>query len=458
MSKRLHAVTVYYFLAIYIESNILVHVERKEYPVKNAFYSAVTVFTVLIFLAVPCFIQPTWGKGWPCFRGPGGMGVSNASGLPLSWSDEQNMLWRIDLPGPGSSSPVVYGDRIYIASYSGYQVPGQQGGSLEDLRRHLLAVSKADGHVIWEKIVPAKLPEEKRIRDHGYAAHTPAADEEGVVVFFGKTGVFAYDHKGNSVWQADVGDGTNGWGTGSSPVFYRDLVFVNASVESAALVALDRKTGRERWRAGGIKAAWDTPVIVKTTDGADELVMSIQRKVLAFDPLSGEALWSCDTDITWYMVPSVVAHNGVVYVLGGRSGTAGLAVRAGGRGDVTQTHRLWTSQKGSNVTSPVFHDGHLYWMHESRGIAYCAESQTGNLVYEQRLERAGQVYASALLAGDRIYYMNRRGKTFVVAAKPAFELLATNELSDGGKFDGSPAVDGNRLLVRSDKYLYCLGE
>ncbi len=138
------------------------------------------------------------------------------------------------------------------------------------------------------------------------------------------------------------------------------------------------------------------------------------------------------------MVPSVVADDGIVYCLGGRSGVAALAVRAGGSGDVTKTHRLWTSIKGSNVSSPVYHDGHLYWMNDSRGIAYCAKADSGEVVYEERLPRAEQVYSSALLADGRLYYLTRDGRTFVLAAKPEFEQLAVNDLRDGSVFNGSP--------------------
>jgi hypothetical protein len=229
-------------------------------------------------------------------------------------------------------------------------------------------------------------------------------------------------------------------------------------VESDSLVALDRKTGDQIWRAKGISQAWNTPLVVTAKSGRQELVIATQGKVLAFEPETGKPLWSCDTNITWYMVPSMVAADGIVYCLGGRSGVAGLAVRTGGEGDVTDTHRLWTSNKGSNVTSPVYHDGHLYWMHEQSGIAYCAKAETGEIVYEKRLERAGQVYSSALLANGRVYYLTRDGKTFVLAAKPEFELLSVNNLSDRSIFNGSPAVDGNKLLIRSDKFLYCLGK
>lgn len=398
------------------------------------------------------------GGDWSRFRGPSGMGVSAATGLPLTWSDSENVVWKTQLPGAGASSPIVVGDHIYLTCYTGYLVPGESGGSLDDLQRHLLCVQRDSGDILWDKPVKAKLPEEERIRDHGYAANTPVADAERVYAFFGKSGVVAFDHQGNPLWQADVGSRTNGWGSGASPILHDDLLIVNASVESESLVALDRRTGEEKWRAGGIREAWNTPVVVTSTSGDKELVVPTHGKVLAFDPDTGDQLWSCETDITWYMVPCAVAADGVVYILGGRSGTASLAVRAGGRGDVTDTHRLWTSNKGSNVTSPVYHDGHLYWAHEKLGIAYCAKAATGDLVYEQRLERAGQVYASTLLADGRVYHLNRDGRMFVLAAKPEFELLATNELRDGSLFNASPAVLGDRLLLRSDKFLYCIGE
>ena len=394
---------------------------------------------------------------WSQFRGPGGLGKSDAKGLPLNWSPAENIAWKVELPGPGASSPIVIGDRIYLTCYTGYLVPGQSGGSLDQLKRHLIALRRNDGGIVWDRSIAARLPEESEIRDHGFAANTPAADADSVYAFFGKSGVFAFDHNGEQQWQADVGSKTSGWGTSASPVLYKDLVFINASVESESLVALDRRTGVEKWRATGIREAWNTPTVVTASSGRKELIVTTQGSVLAFDPETGISLWSCKTDISWYMVPSVIAEAGVVYVLGGRSGNAALAVRAGGSGDVTETHRLWTSAKGSNVSSPVYLDEHLYWMHEQRGIAYCAKADSGEIVYEKRLDRADQVYSSALLADGRLYYLARDGRMFVLAATPEFELLATNELKDGSTFNGSPAVAGKQLLVRSDRFLYCIG-
>lgn len=401
--------------------------------------------------------QKTEQLAWPYFRGPSGNGIASAKSLPTKWSEESGIAWKTPLPGAGASSPIVFRDRVYVTAYSGYFVPGEDEGALPDLKRHLIAVRLKDGKQIWSKSFAAKLPEEERIRDHGFAANSVAVDSDRVYAFFGKSGVLALNHDGKELWSADVGSNTNGWGTAASPVLYKDRVFINASVESESLVALDAKTGSELWRASGIREAWNTPLIVRTQTGSEELIVATQGSIQAFDPQSGKQLWTCETDIGWYMVPSVVADKGIVYCLGGRSGTASLAVRTGGKGDVTETHRLWTSQKGSNVSSPVYKDGHLYWVHDSRETAYCAEAATGKVVYEQRLNRGDQFYASALLANDKLYYVNRRGKTFVVAAKPDFELLSENDLSDGGVFNGSPAVVGNQILLRSDKFLYCVG-
>lgn len=395
---------------------------------------------------------------WPCFRGPTRMGVSENTDPPVTWSTTDHVAWKTPLPGPGASSPVVFGDRVYLTCYSGYFIPDKPGGSLDDLERRLLALDLQSGEILWDRSVPAKLPEESEIRDHGYAASTPAVDADRIYVFFGKSGVFAFDHAGEQLWQASVGDGTHGWGSASSPVLYENQVIVNASVESQSLVALDRETGAEQWRAGDIKEAWNTPVLLTAPGGRPELVLASFGLLRSYAPDSGEPLWTCDTNIEWYMVPSVVASDGVAFCLGGRSGIAGFAVQAGGRGDVTAERRLWTSEKGSNVSSPVVQGDYLYWVHDQQGIAYCADVKSGEIVYQERLERAGQFYSSAVLAAGRLYYLTRDGQTFVLAAQPEFELLATNDLADGSLFNGSPAVAGDKLLIRSDKFLYCLAE
>jgi outer membrane protein assembly factor BamB len=383
------------------------------------------------------------------------LGISDVKNLPVTWSETKNVAWKTAMPGYGSSSPIALNGKLYITCYSGYGT-GRDQGRMEDLTFHVVCVDGTTGDILWNKRIKPILPESKSVRDHGYAAQTPTTDGEHLYVFFGKSGVFKFDLNGNQIWQTSVGTKVHGWGCGTSPVLYKNLLIINASVESQSLVAIDKDTGKEVWRAEGIHESWNTPLVVTAESGRQELVVAIKGKVLAFVPDTGHSLWSCDTDIRWYMTPSVVAADGLVYALGGRSGTASLAVRTGGNGDVTSTHRLWTSDKGSNVSSPVIHDGYLYWIHEQRGIAFCAKAATGQIVYEQRLAGAGQVYASALLANGRLYYLTRNGKTFVLAAKPKFEQLACNTLDDRSTFNGSPIVCDGALILRSDKNLYCI--
>jgi outer membrane protein assembly factor BamB len=329
---------------------------------------------------------------------------------------------------------------------------------MESLRLHLLCLKRQDGSLLWNKSLPAKTPEQDRIREgHGYASATPVADSERIYTFFGKSGAIAFTHDGEQVWQADVGSGLNGWGSAASPVLAGDLVIINASVESGSLVALDKRTGKRVWTQPGIRESWNTPILVDA-GGRKELVVAIMGAVLAFDPATGTPLWSCKTNIGWYMVPGLVAENGIIGVLGGRDGVVGLAVRAGGEGDVTATHRLWTSTKGTNVPSPVVHNGHLYWMNDARGVAYCADLKSGDIVYEERIPAAGAgVYASAVMADGKIYYLSRDGRTFVVAARPQFELLATNTFGDRAIYNASPAIDRGRIYIRTDQTLYCIG-
>lgn len=396
-------------------------------------------------------------RDWAQFRGPGGMAVGPSDTvIPVQWSEE-NFRWKTKLPGAGSSSPIVLGERVYVTCYRGYGVSNEPQGSLEQLRLDLVCLDRSSGEILWVKSSRPVFPEQEAIRDgHGYSSSTPVADQDSVYVFFGKTGVFAFGHGGKPRWHTRVGSRTHGWGTAASPVIFQDLVIVNASVESDALVALDRKSGKEIWRTKGIREAWNTPLLMKNTAGKTELIVPIFGKVLSLDPATGQQNWVCNTGIQWYMVPSAVAHDGVVYCIGGRSGDS-LAIRSGGTGDVTATHRIWQAKKGSNVSSPIVHEGYLYWIHDQRGIAYCAKLATGELVYEERLPRVGQVYASPILVDGKIYCVSREGSVVVLAAKPKFEVLGTNQLEHRGRFDASPAVTEGQLLIRSNRYIYCIG-
>jgi len=388
---------------------------------------------------------------WPQFRGPGGLGISQAKDLPLAWSETENILWKTPLPGYGSSSPIALDGKLYVTCYSGFGIKRGRG-TMEDLRLHVVSVDAQNGEIAWDKQIEPTLPESSRVRDHGYAAPTPATDGKHLYVFFGKSGVFKFDLNGNQLWRAGVGDRTHGWGCGTSPVLYENLVIVNASVESGSLVAIDKETGNEVWRTEGMNSSWNTPHLVTTPNGRRELAVSVKNWILAYDPTTGKELWRCE-GIPDYVCPSIVSHESVLYVLGGRSSKA-IAVRSGGRGNVTDSHKLWQADVGANVCSPVVHDGHLYWVSDRNRTAYCLDLSDGSIKYEQRV--AKQPYASALLADGRLYVVTRGGDTLVLAARPSFEQLALNELDDSSTFNASPIVCDGALILRSDENLYAI--
>jgi outer membrane protein assembly factor BamB len=394
---------------------------------------------------------------WRGFRGPEGQGIASDKNLPTTWDDMRIIAWKTKLPGPGASSPITLGDRVYVTCYSGYGT--DNGGKQADLTRHFLCLDRLSGEIKWTRKIPAKLPETPYggfITQHGYAASTPATDGERVYVFFGKSGVFAFDLDGKQLWKASVGTRTHGWGSASSPVLYKGLVIINAGVESGAVVALNKKTGKPVWRYGGIQRSWSTPVLVELSGGKTELALSVPGKIVGIDPDNGKELWHCD-GIDDYICPSVVARDGIVYAIGGRQHKA-VAVRAAGRGDVTKTHRLWEQFVGSNVSSPVLVGDYLYWVSDA-GVAYCVKAATGEMIYGERLQGAGRVYASAVAADGKLYVVTRDKGTFVLAARPKFEVLAHNTFrSDESIFNGSPAVTGGQLFLRSDQYLYCIGK
>jgi outer membrane protein assembly factor BamB len=411
-----------------------------------------------LFLALG--VVSALGVDWTQFRGPGGQGTSTENDLPVEWSSKKNIVWRTKLPGPGTSSPVTSGNCIFLTCYTGYAVNTGDPGKMEDLRRHVLCLDRHSGKILWTKEFEPVQPEHKYQGEgsyHDYSSSTPATDGERLYVFFGKSGVFCFDLEGKELWHVSVGKGINGWGSATSPVLYKNLVLINASVESGALLALDKETGKEVWRAPGIPSAWNTPVLVKLPSGQVELVVSVQDRLVGLNPDTGKELWRAD-GVHCYVCPSVVAHNGVVYAIGG--GHTSLAVRAGGRGDVTKTHTLWREGKGSNVSSPVYHDGHIYWASDHGGVVNCQDAATGKLVYQKRLEPpCGIIYASALLAGDKLYYVSQVHGTYVVAATPEFKLLAHNVFGDDkSRTNASLAVSDGQLLLRSDQYLYCIGK
>lgn len=405
---------------------------------------------------------------WTSFRGPGMRGDSQETGLAVTWSESENLKWKVALPGPGSSSPIIVGERIFVTCYSGYGVDKENPGDIENLRRHLVCVDAGSGKILWDESIAAvqpELPFKGQLQQHGYAASTPASDGERVYAFGGKNGVFAFDLEGNLIWQRDVGTDSDKmkWGSAGSVTLYNDLVIINAWDESKTLYALNKKDGEVVWKKDLSETGltFTTPALADLGGGRTELVMALPTQVWGLNPDTGEQLWFVRTTMKDNTIGTPVIVDKIAYIHGGgvRS-LSSMAVRLGGSGDVTDTHVLWSGKEAVSVPSPVYSDGLLYWVN-SGGKACCQDSKTGELKYSEELPIASRfvVYASMVQAEGRLYAVTRKGGTYVLPAKPKFEILANNKFaSDDSDFNGSPAIDKGRMFLRSNRYLYCIAK
>lgn len=417
------------------------------------------IFVALRSACLVLLLFVSVGADWPRFRGPDGTSVSGDAHAPVTWSDAENIAWKTPLPGFGTSSPIVVGERVLLTCYSGYGLNAEQPGREEDLKRQLVCLDRGDGRVRWVRDVPAEQPEatyQDFLVLHGYASSTPASDGQRVYVCFGKSGTRAYDLEGNELWRFAVGTQAHYWGSAGSPVLLGDLLLVNAAVESQSLFALDKQTGREAWRAKGLLSAWSTPVVAELPGGGRELVLSVRSKLLGFEPQTGEQLWTCKTEQS-YAAPTPAVRGDILYAYAANPGQL-IAVRAGGRGDVSQSHVLWrTRGSGSGITSPLVFGEQVFSV-DDRGIATCVRASDGQLITTRRLA-GGKFYASPVIAGDKLYAVSREEGVFVLKADSSLEQLARNRFSaDDSIFNATPAISAGQIFLRSDRFLYCLGK
>ena len=431
---------------------------------------------------------------WTRFRGPDGSGVSTeAVSTPTTWSDTENLKWKTALPGPGSSSPIVVGDKIFLTCWSGYGVDRDGGGDQANLKRHLICIEKSSGKILWDKTVPAALPEDEyggMFAEHGYASHTPVSDGKKVYVFFGKSGALAFDLDGNQLWQTKLGDGLDPrrWGSSSSPILYNNILIVTASAESQAIVGLDTENGKELWRAEaeGLNSTWGTPILVPIDDKKTDLVIGVPYEFWGLDPTTGKLRWFCEVMETDSFCSSVIGHDGIVYGIEGRGGGS-IAVRAGGKDDVTKTNIVWQGRNSSRISTPIYYDGRIYFF--AGRVANCIDAATGKEIYQTRLPagnsnagdntargsdagaqgggrrggggggRGGQDYGSPVIADGKIYFVTRSGDMHVIKASKEFESIGVNRVtSDREDFSGTPAISNGEIFVRSSKHLYCISD
>ena len=429
--------------------------------------------TVLTVLALTLMTVTAVAEDWPRFRGPMGSGVANSgTAVPSTWSPKANLAWKVEMPGPGASSPIIVGNKAFVTCYSGYGLDQSNPGELENLVRHLVCVDMQTGKKLWQKDVKVVLPEDPYsgigVTAHGYASHTPVSDGKNVYAFFGKSGVHAFDMDGNKLWSAEVGkesDPTR-WGSSSSPIVFDNLVIVTASAESQSIVALDKSSGKEVWRqeAKGLDGMWGTPALVKIDDNRTDLVMCVSKELWGLNPKTGKMRWLADATGAQNAYSSIIQDGSRVFAVTGRGGGS-VAVDAGGSGDISKTNTVWTGGVSGSFASPVRHESKIYAI--ARGIVTVMDTDTGEQLERLRLKGGEQTggrfgsldYPSPIVVGDRLFYMNGSGQMYVFALGDKMEQLAVNKVTNEKEiFWGTPAVSNDKLVIRSSENLYCVAD
>ena len=414
-------------------------------------------------------------KNWPQWRGPHATGVATHANPPLEWSETKNLRWKIAVPGNGLSSPIVWGDRVFIttAIATEHSAAPETPSAGEGRRRGiapagklkfvLLAIARRDGKILWERTALETTPHEGTHNDGSWASNSAITDGEHVIAHFGSRGIFCYDMHGKLVWQKDLGDMTtrNGFGEGSSPALHGNTLVINWDHEGESfIVALDKRNGKELWRATRDEVtSWSTPLIVTPAAGVVQGIVSATNRVRAYDLTNGAVLWETG-GMTVNAIPSPVAAEGMVYVTSGFRGSALRAIRfAEAKGDITGSPAVvWKyDQDTPYVPSPVLYGDKIYFLKVNSGILSCLNTKTGEVHYgPQRLEEIANIYASPVAAAERVYLTSRDGMTLVLKHGAAFAVLARNKLEDD--IDASPALVDREIYLRGRKFLYCIAE
>jgi len=419
----------------------------------------------LFTLSLALFLAGTalHAANWPSWRGANGDGVTSETNLPLKWDANTNVRWKVPLPGPGNSTPIVWGNKVFITQAVD-----------KEKRRTLMCFDRANGKLLWQQGVVYAEPETTHATNP-YCSASPVTDGERIIVSFGSAGVYCYDLNGKELWKRDLGKQVHIWGNAASPVIAGDLCYLNVGPgEKSFLIAMEKRTGKTVWQhnePGGSAGnpepgkknvdiwvgSWSDPILRKV-NGRDELIMTWPKRICAYDPKTGNELWTC-TGLNPLVYTSPIYSEGIVVGMGGFGGMS-AAVKAGGSGDVTAT-RLWHHPKTKQrIGSAVIHEGHIYILNDP-GVAECFELKTGKLVWEERIKGpgpSGQNWSSVMLSGDRLYALTQGGDGVVFRANPKFELLAINTLGPKEKSNSSVVASDGELFLRTYSHLWCISE
>jgi outer membrane protein assembly factor BamB len=412
---------------------------------------------------------------WHHWRGPEANGTAPRADPPLTWDRDKNVKWKAPLPGRGSATPIVWGDRVFVLT----AVETDRTAEADKLPRAdprfekktaapnryyqfvVLCFDRGSGKVLWQRTATEQVPHEGHHPSHSYAAGSPTTDGRHLYLSFGSRGTYCYDLEGNLVWVRDLGrlNTRLGWGEAVTPVLHGDSLLLNWDQEAdSALVCLDACTGQIKWKtAREEKSSWNTPLVVGHK-GRWQVVVNGTNRIRGYDLETGKEIWQCG-GMTVNAIPSAVTRDGIAYVVSGYGGAAGCAVSLDAAGDVTETDKvLWRCGRGTPyVPSPLLAGDRLYFTQANGTLLTALDVRTGRPAGDldrHRLPGVSSFYASPVAAAGRIYLVDRAGTTLVLALGDEGKVLARNRLDD--PVDASPAAVGKQLFLRGEKYLYCI--
>lgn len=417
---------------------------------------------------------------WPQWRGPEMIGISPDGDPPLEWGENKNIKWKIEIPGKGYASPIIWDNKVFIQTAietekdTDVEKTEAKEAELPEWRRQtgtpakkvqrftIIAINREDGQILWQRVLREEAPHAGTHADGSWASNSPVTDGERVYAFFGSYGLYCLDMQGNPIWNKDFGymKIKMSFGEGSSPVLYGDVIIINWDHEDQSfIIALDKRTGKELWKKERNEVtSWSTPIVIEH-DGKTQVIVSASDRIRSYELETGNILWEC-SGMTLNVVPSPVIADGIIYVASGFRGNSLMAIKLdGASGDISNTDFvLWRyNQNTPYVPSPLVYGGSLYILKTNDGILTCLDAKTGKVYYsEQRLSDIKGVYSSPVGAKDRVYIVGRNGVTYVIKRVPEFEVLAINSLDDS--FAASPAVVDKEMLLRGHKYLYCIAD
>jgi len=412
---------------------------------------------------------------WPQWRGLNASGVSSETGLPTDWDGSKNIRWKAAIPGRGHSSPIAWGNKIFLTtSIEGPVVPGAEAvrhmhkgqeyrhpdsvGADHSYTLKLLCVDLDSGKILWDKTVYEGTVYDNRHKKNTYASATPVTDGKFVYISFEAEGIYCYDFDGKRIWKTSLGKiAKGGMGPGTSPVLYENLLILQADQEygeGSFIAAVDKKNGKEVWRVErDQRRSWATPLLIKTSQRT-ELVTSGPNKIISYDPATGRELWRPPGVIS-NPIPSPVTGQGLVFVTAGSDAKRAFAIRLGASGDLAgTTNVVWSYEKGTAyVPSPILYNEYLYLITDAGAIT-CLEAATGKVIYQTRIPMAASFTASPVAFEGKIMFVSEDGDSFILKAGPVPEILNANGL--GEPVYASPAIVAGRILIRGQSNLYCI--